>query len=143
MNTIEFLKENARKGSGAFRKEAQYLRDNWEWMKYSYAIAIKVRHRLKELGWSQKRLAESLGCTQQHISILLNGRVNMTLETLAKLENALECDLIGQALRCPDGYSFPGRTPRYLNEPAAGEKTVEANTSSLVDGYASGKKKGL
>lgn len=142
MNTIDFLKANEHKGSGAFLREAQFLKDNWDWLKYSYAIAIKVRHRMNELGWTQKHLADILGCTQQHISILLNGKVNMTLETLSKLEKALDINLIGNALTFTDGYVIPQNAPAYLNEPALEEKDLPIQTSTLVEGYAKRKKKG-
>ncbi len=56
---------------------------------------------MSELGWTQKQFAEALNCTQQHVSVLLNGRVNMTLETLSKLEDALDFCLIGGDLSNP------------------------------------------
>lgn len=142
MNTLDFLKANEHKGNGSFLKEAQYLKDNWDWMKYSYAVAIKVRRRMEELGWTQKRLAESLGCTQQHISILLNGKVNMTLETLSKLEIALDFNLIGQALALTNGYDVLKEHVGYLNEPSSPEEVVTSGTAALVEGYAPRKKKG-
>ena len=92
MNTLDYLKANEHKSENGFASKAQYIEDNWFWLKYSYAIAIKVRHRMKELGMTQKKLAQELECTQQHISVLLGGRANMTLETLAKLEQALSFD---------------------------------------------------
>ena len=98
MDTIEFLRANEQKGDDSFVRQAVFLRDNWHWLKYSYAIAIKVKRRMEVLGLTQKQLAEELSCSQQHISVLLNGRVNMTLETLAKLENALHFDIIGASL---------------------------------------------
>ena len=142
MKTIDYLRKNEHKGEGAFLNAAQYLKDNWGWMKYSYAIAIKVRRRMSELGWTQKHLAEALDCTQQHISILLNGKVNMTLETLSKLENALDFDLIGEALLLPGEYSLPTETTGYLNEPSSDDEKITTDTSSLVDGYTPRKKKG-
>ena len=87
MNTIDFLKANGHVSEDGFLLKAQNLRDNWSWLKYSYAIAIKVRHRMKEDGITQKGLAQKLGC-----------KANMTLETLAKLEQALAFDLIGRTL---------------------------------------------
>lgn len=142
MNTIDFLSANEHKGNGDFLKQAQYLKDNWYWLKYSYAIAIKVRNRMEELDWTQKRLAEALGCTQQHVSALLNGKINMTLETISKLEKALDFDLIGQALALTYGYKLPKETAGYLNEPSSPEEVVTSGTSSLVDGYNTRKKKG-
>ena len=135
MNTIDFLKSNQQKGSGAFLKEAQFLRDNWGWLKYSYAVAIRVRSRMREMGWSQLQLSKALGCTQQHVSVLLGGKVNMTLETISKLENALGFDLIGTALTIPS-------TTGYLSETSSDEDAVTSGTSSFVEGYSPRKKKG-
>ena len=104
-----------------------YYRD---WLKYSWAIAIKVKSRMEETGLTQKQLAEALGCTQQHVSILLNGRVNMTLETIAKLENALDIDLLEEE-------SSVG----YLNAPGPNDHSPKVRTSLLVDGYRPGKNK--
>lgn len=143
MNTIDFLKQNEHKGDAAFLKEAQFLRDNWAWLKYSTVIALRVRRRMGELGWTQKKLAEALDCTQQHVSILLNGKVNMTLETIAKLEKALDINLIGDTLTMTDGYSFPAeRAPHYLSESAPGEEVDTTGCSALIDGYTPRKKKG-
>lgn len=131
MNAIDFLRANEHKGDGAFLSEAQFLKNNWPWLKYSYAIAIKVRSSMAEQGMTQKQLAEVLHCTQQHVSVLLNGRVNMTLETIAKLEDAL-------------GLSFiqVEDEPLFLNSPRPGEKMPNIKTSTLVDGYSPRKKKG-
>ena len=143
MNTIDFLKQNEHKGDGTFLKEAQFLKDNWVWLKYSTVIALRVRRRMEELGWTQKKLAEELDCSQQHVSILLNGKVNMTLETITKLEKALDFNLIGDALNLTDGYSIPTeRENQYLSEPSPGEEVHLSNCPALVDGYAPRKKKG-
>lgn len=142
MNTIDFLRAHEYKSKEDFLAQTQYLKDNWAWMKYSVAITIRVRRRMQELGWTQKQLAEALGCTQQHISVLLNGRVNMTLETVAKLESALDFNLIGTSL---ETFSHPESgqlKPGYLNSRALGEVKPDINTSKLVDGYTPRKKKG-
>ena len=98
MNAIDFLRANEHHSAKTFTAEAQYLKDNWHWLKYSYAIALKVASRMAELGWTQKQLAETMECSQQHVSSLLNGKVNMTMETVSKLENAIQFDLIGNTL---------------------------------------------
>lgn len=141
MDTLEFLQAHKHKNNGNFLAEAQYLRDNWDWLKYSFAIAIKVKSRMEALGWTQKDLAEALHCTQQHVSNLLKGRVNMTLETLAKLEKSLQIDIIGEALTSFTNLSSV-ETPLYLNEPRTPEEAVSSGTSSLVDGYKPRQKKG-
>ena len=138
MNTLDFLRANEHKSSEDFVAMAQYVKDNWAWLKYSYAIAIKVRRRMQELGMTQKQLAEALGCSQQHVSVLLNGKVNMTLETLAKLENALQLDLIGASLESFDKES----SMSFLNDSFGKIPESGLNTRSLVDGYKPRKKKG-
>lgn len=133
MNTIDYLRANAHETEDGFISKAEYLRDNWLWLKYSYAIAIKVRRRIKESGLTQKRLAEQLGCTQQHVSVLLGGKANLTLETIAKLEQALAIDLIGHGLQ-----EFG-----YLSDSAVGGTIPDGfKTSELVHGYQIRKKKG-
>lgn len=143
MNTMDFLRANEHNSAEDFMTKARYVKDNWAWLKYSYAVAIKVRRRMQDMGMTQKQLAEALGCTQQHVSVLLNGKANMTLETLAKLENALQFDLIGASLGSMDGPTEDGLSSySFLNDsfgevPASGLKT-----GSLVEGYKPRKKKG-
>ena len=139
MDAIDFLKANQSETPSRFREQAQYFKDNWSWLKYSYAIAIKMRKRMVELGITQKQLAESMGCTQQHISVLLNGRVNMTLETLAKIEDTLQLDLLSSVI----AHSVPSSSPSYLNDPSEEDRIPEGfKTSALVTGYPPRKKKG-
>ena len=143
MNTLDYLRANEHKSEDGFVSKAQYLKDNWPWLKYSYAIAIKVRRRMKELGMTQKELAQKIKCTQQHISVLLGGKANMTLETLAKLEQALAFDLMGNNLLV-FGYSAPDDDAAgYLNDSSVSGSIPEGSeTSNLVDGYKPRKKKG-
>lgn len=136
MNAIEFLRMNESKGTTDFLEKAKLLRNNWPWMEYSYAIAIKAASRMKRIGLTQQQLAEKLGCTQQHISNLLKGKVNMTLETISKLESALEFDLIGSSLLNFDNTVYPihnARQVSYLNDNNGEE--VKVSTEDIVDGW--------
>ena len=45
---------------------------------------------MKELGLTQTQLAAQMGCSQQYVSKLLKGSENLTLETIAKLEEILD-----------------------------------------------------
>ena len=49
-------------------------------------IANAMSARMKELGMTQKMLAEKMNCTQQYISKILKG---LSLEAISKIENAL------------------------------------------------------
>ena len=143
MNTMDFLRANEHKSEDGFVSKAQYFKDNWSWLRYSYAIAIKVRRRMKELGITQKDLAGRIECTQQHISVLLGGKANMTLETMAKLERALSVDLIGKSL-LEFNYSIQADEDiGYLNDSSVKGPVPDGfNTSEHVDGYKPRKKKG-
>ena len=93
---------------------------------------------MDELGWTQKKMAETLKCSQQHISVLLNGRANMTLETIAKLETALDISLLDSILTKLAGNPTIG----YLNDSAVDPPVFPLETKHLVNGYAPRKKKG-
>ena len=105
MKAIEFLMKNQSNTASKWREEAEYRRKNARWLRYSAMIALQVRDRMSQIGMTQVVLAEKLGCTQQHISMLLKGKNNLTLETIAKLEEALDFDIIGKALIPVDGYA--------------------------------------
>lgn len=77
-----------------WQKTAQERIDNEAWLKLSAQIAIRVLRSLRAKGWSQKKLAEILGVSDQFISKIVKGNVNLTLETISKLESALMIKLI-------------------------------------------------
>lgn len=92
---------------------------------------------------TQTELARRMGCTQQYVSNLLKGSSNMTLETIARLENALSIDLVKSALSYVNGYGTTPAAykPRFLNDSAGETKEIAIKTSKLVDGYKPKKKK--
>ena len=116
---IEIVKKNQIENS-QWQKEATEARENWGWMKYSLQIALKVRSKMKSDGITQCTLASKLGCTQQYVSLILKGKENLTLETIAKLESALQIDLWGQSCMV-DGYQPVQPTRRYLSDSTATE----------------------
>lgn len=66
-------------------------------MRYSQLIAMKMLDKMEQLGMTQKALAEKMGCTQQYVSKILRGKENLSLETLSKIEEALELQLVCEA----------------------------------------------
>ena len=77
-----------------WRKEAEERQANKEWLRYSQMIAMKMLDRMEDLGLTQKMLAERMGCSQQYVSKVLRGRENLSLETLCKIENALNLQIV-------------------------------------------------
>src|SRR5688572_13774992 len=57
-------------------------------------IALRVLHILKEKGMTQSELAERMGVSRQHVTKIVKGQENITLETIDKLEQALNVPLI-------------------------------------------------
>lgn len=77
-----------------WRERTKYRATNRHWLKKSAKIAIKINKALRENNQSQRNLASKMGVSPQHINKILNGRENLTLETIAKLELALGIELI-------------------------------------------------
>ena len=65
-----------------------------DWICHSQAIAAIMSNRMEELGMTQRALAEKMNCTQQYVSKVLKGRENLSLETLCKIENALDIKIL-------------------------------------------------
>ena len=105
MKTIDILNKYKSKTPSTWREEAEARRANSRWLRYSMTISLLVKQRMSEIGMTQLSLAQKMGCTQQHISMLLKGNANLTLETISKLEDALDLDIIGDSLTLTDGYN--------------------------------------
>lgn len=119
MKTVDVLRKHSSTTKSNWRSEAEQRRTDWNWLRYSAAIALMVRQRMSELCMTQVALAEKLGCTQQHVSMLLKGNANLTLETIAKLEEALDFSIIKDAFELVSGYGNVERRriSQYLSEP--------------------------
>jgi ribosome-binding protein aMBF1 (putative translation factor) len=101
-----------------WQSKSQWRRDNRCWLHYSGVIALKIIHRLKETGISKRELASKMGCSPQYVSKLVKGSENLTLETIARLENVLKIDIIKSALTNVDGYvMLSSSKQQYLSEP--------------------------
>ena len=68
----------------------QMSQEEKSWFNHSQMIANIMSARMKELGMTQKMLAEKMNCTQQYISKILKGRENLSLEAINEIENALD-----------------------------------------------------
>ena len=96
--TIDVLKENPGETENTWRKESEYRRANASWLQLSRMIALLSRARMEEINMTQQQLAEKINCSQQNVSIVLSGKANLTLETIARLETALSFNLIRNGL---------------------------------------------
>lgn len=83
-----------------WKAKAEQRKANKESLRRSAKIAFKILDTLRQnrlLGKSpnsQKELAEILNITPQQINKIVKGQENLTLETIARLEDALQVKLI-------------------------------------------------
>ena len=138
---IDFLEAHQSSTPSHWRKDAQWRRDNDYWLKYAQQITIQVMRAMDEQSVTQTELAKRIGCTQQYVSNLLKGSSNMTLETIARLEKALNLDILKSTLNVVRGYSTPVYTrQQYLNDSAGDPAEKSIKTSNLVEGYKRSRK---
>ena len=75
-------------------EHAQYREDNAKWLRRSQYVALAILTALDEQGLSQKALADRMGVSAQQINKWCKGGENFTFETIAKLEEALNIELM-------------------------------------------------
>ena len=115
----EFLYDHQSATPSKWREAAEWRRKNEKWLKYARVITMKTMQAMDKQSVTQSILAKRMGCSQQYVSNLLKGSSNMTLETIARIETALDIDLIGSALgSLVDGYDSAESSSRtcYLND---------------------------
>jgi transcriptional regulator with XRE-family HTH domain len=71
-----------------------FLKANKAWVKKSMQIAVGVLKVLREKNISQNTLAEKLNVSPQYVNKILKGNENLTLETITKIEEILNIQLI-------------------------------------------------
>ena len=81
-----------------WREKAEYRRANKSWLRYSQYVAMLMLEKMEELGLNQRGLAERMSCTQQYVSKILKGQENLSIETICKIEEALEIELLPKAV---------------------------------------------
>ncbi len=67
-----------------------------KWNKLSQHIAVKLHSYLKKNQLKQKDLAALMEVSPQQISKILSGKVNLTLETISKIEAITNIDIISK-----------------------------------------------
>lgn len=88
------LREHASPTPSRWREEAEYRIANKSWLRYSQKIAMQMLDKMEQMKITQKQLAERMNCSQQYISKILKGKENLSLETLTKIENALDIQIL-------------------------------------------------
>lgn len=113
---IDIVRKNESKGPSVWKEEAIEQLEQWDWMRYTMQIALKVRSSMRRKNMTQCELASKVGCTQQYVSLLLRGKENLTLETISKLERALGISLINIVVESSHSYRNMDMPHSYLSD---------------------------
>lgn len=97
-NLNEKLAQVISKDISPWAENAKWRSENKAWLNRSQTIAMKILDRIEELGITQKELAERINVKPPHISQIVKGKENLTLETISKLESALGIELISMSV---------------------------------------------
>lgn len=92
--TISKLNEHRSETPSKWRDNAEWRMANKSWLRYLQRIAMMMLDKMEELGLTQKALAERMGCSQQYISRVLKGTENLSIETISKIETALQLEIL-------------------------------------------------
>jgi Helix-turn-helix. len=113
---IEFLESHQSGTPSRWRADAQWRRDNEFWLTYSRYVTLQVLRGMDEQSVTQAELARRMGCSQQYVSNLLKGSSNMTLETIARLEIALNLDILKTALTDVGSFAAPNHPHTHCSQ---------------------------
>ena len=78
-----------------YLQNAKFRIENKKWLSYSSNIALRVLAALEKNEYiTNESLAQMIGISTEHMNNILKGQENLSLETIAKLSEALNIELI-------------------------------------------------
>ena len=83
---IKKLEQHQPETPSKWREKAEFRLANKSWLRYSQHVAMMMLDKMEEI------------CTQQYVSKILKGRENLSIETICKIEDALELELLPKAV---------------------------------------------
>ena len=87
--------DNKNINKSSWSKDADYRLKNRKWLRYSSNIARRILAVIEDKDdFSQANLARLLGVSPQHVSKIVKGKENLTLETIANISTVLGTELI-------------------------------------------------
>lgn len=94
MTNKEKLKALSTKSNENWLEIANELERDEAWLDKSAKIAFSVLDLLKKKNMTKQELAGKMGVKAQYVSRIVKGTENLTLETISKLEIALDAKII-------------------------------------------------
>ncbi|MCF6347169.1 MAG: helix-turn-helix transcriptional regulator [Flavobacteriaceae bacterium] len=105
INNIKNRLREFSKKDNSWIERAKYRKENKAWLDISFAIAVKVMSSLKSnkaanvFPKTQKELAKALDCSPQYVNKLLKGSEKLNIETISKIQKALNIIIIDIGLK--------------------------------------------
>lgn len=93
-NLQEKLDVLTAKNKSNWLQQATTRKEAANWLKHSQYVAIKVNSYLKKHQIKQIQLAKMLAISPQQVSKILKGKENLTLVTIAKIEEVLGIEIL-------------------------------------------------
>ena len=94
--TVTRLRQHQSSTPSQWRERANWRLENKSWLRHSQKIAMMMLDKMETLGLTQRALAERMGCSQQYVSRILKGHENLSIETMCKIEEALDLAILPQ-----------------------------------------------
>jgi plasmid maintenance system antidote protein VapI len=110
------------KNSRDRKNRLDYMKESPAWLRKSAEIALRLLDALGKMQITQVELANRLNVSRQHISKIIKGQENLTLETIARIEEVLGVSLIA------------------IPENVSNDSTQQTQASELDLGYVTEKK---
>lgn len=95
---VNNLKKHQSTTPSRWRERAEWRQENKSWLRHSQHIAMMMLDKMEALGLTQREVAERMGCSQQYVSRILKGHENLSIETMCKIEEALDLAILPQVL---------------------------------------------
>jgi len=128
---FEALVSNQESG---WHKEAEERLRNKLWQNKAFDIALTLLKYKDAYKLNQAELARKIGVSKQYINRILQGKENLTLETIGKIEDALQISII--TINKTDIHSFETvkLSPIFYTQPIRYNKS-SFNLSEIESSY--------
>jgi len=129
-NTEKFDALVSNKTSG-WHKDADERITNKAWQDKAFDIALKVIRHMRNNKITQVRLADDMGMKAQSLNRILQGKENLTLETICRLESALNITLIEVIYSSTEAYEpevVKSVTPRSFTAHSVAKESVDLDS---------------
>lgn len=100
--------------------EKRHLEKSWKDKAFNIALTLLKYKDANKL--TQTELADKIGVSKQYINRVLQGKENLTLETICKIENALQINIIAVNIYSYEIEKFSTKIPT---------QSISYNKSSL------------